>query len=63
MNSMIQVAGDFYLYHISKGLIGKRGALIALVFCLLNYRMSEIFSKTLTNGAEAVCSLIAFYYY
>lgn len=63
MNSVIQAVGDVYLYKLAKVLIGKRGALIALVFSFVNLTMTQTFTKTLTNGAEAICSLIAFYYF
>ena len=63
MNTVIQVAGDYHLYLLTERLAGKRAARIALAFSLVNFRTTDIFAKTLTNGAEAACSVIAFYYF
>ena len=43
--------------------MGKKGALIYMVYAIFNKRINEIFSRTMTNGVEAVLCLIAFYYY
>jgi len=63
MNTFIIVIGDYYLYLISKTYMGKRGAAIALLWTLFNYRINQIFLKTLTNGVESVFCTVAFYYF
>lgn len=63
MNSLIQVLGDYFLYYLANHFIGIEGAKMSLVYSLFNRRINEIFQKTLTNGAEAVFSTCALYYY
>ena len=63
MNSLIQIFGDYYLYYLAKDIAGKEGAIMSLSYTIFNRRMNEIFSKTMTNGAEASLCLAALYYY
>jgi len=63
MNCTLQVVGDYFLYFLTKHLIGREGAHIALTYSLFNQRINEIFGKTLTNGAEAAFSMCGLYYY
>ena len=34
-----------------------------MVYSLFNMRINELFSRTMTNGTEAVLAIVAFYYY
>ena len=63
MNSLIQVFGDYYLYYLTKDIVGKEGAVMALSYSIINRRMNEIFSKTMTNGAEGSLCVAALYYF
>lgn len=63
MNSLLQVLGDYFLYWLSHDLIGHEGAIITLGFSVVNRRINEIYSKTFTNGVEAIFCVIAMYYY
>lgn len=63
MNSIIQVAGDYYLFLLSNDILGKEGALMTMAYSIVNRRINEIFAKTLTNGCEAVFCVMGLYYY
>ena len=63
MNALIIALGDYYLYHLSKRFAGRQAGMISLIYMLFNFRMNNIFLKTLTNGVEAVFCMMAFYYY
>lgn len=63
MHIMIIVMGDYYLYCLSKLYLGKRGAAITLLYTLINFKINQIFTKTLTNGVESVFCTMAFYYF
>lgn len=63
MNSLLQVLGDYFLYWLSHDLIGHEGAIITLGFSVVNRRINEIYSKTFTNGVEAIFCVVAMYYY
>ena len=63
MNTLIIVVGDYFLYQLSKIYLGKRGASITLLYTLFNFRINQIFLKTLTNGVESVFCTIGFYYF
>ena len=63
MNSLIQVAGDYYLFLLSNDVLGREGALMTITYSIVNRRMNEIFAKTLTNGCEAVFCIMGLYYY
>ena len=43
--------------------MGKKGALIFCGYSVFNRRINEIFSRTMTNGVEAVLCMIGFYFY
>ena len=63
MNSLAQVFGDYFGFALAQTLIGKKGALIYMLYTLFNRRINEIFQRTMTNGVEAVLIIMAFYYY
>jgi hypothetical protein len=63
MNSIIFAAGDVFLYKLANNLLGSRGAKIALIYNLFNFKITEVFHKTLTNGAEANLAIISLYFY
>jgi hypothetical protein len=63
MNTTLQVLGDYYLYLLAKQTLGRDGALMALIYSLMNQRINEIMGKTLSNGAEAAFSIGGLYYY
>jgi len=63
MNAIIQVMGDYFLFHLANDMIGKQGALMTIVYALLNKRINEIFQKTLTNGCEAAFCVMGLYYF
>ena len=63
MNSIIIVLGDYYSFIFTKRLIDKKCALIFMVYSLFNKNINTIFGRTMTNGAEAVFCMMAFYYY
>jgi hypothetical protein len=43
--------------------MGKKGAVIFCGYSLFNQRINELFSRTMTNGVEAVLCMVAFYFY
>ncbi len=63
MNSLIIVLGDYYSFRFTETFINKKCALIFIIYSLFNKNINEIFGRTMTNGAEAVFCMIAFYYY
>ena len=63
MNSLIQVAGDYFLFLLSNDVLGREGALMTMTYAIVNRRLNEIFAKTLTNGCEAVFCVMGLYYY
>ena len=63
MNSIIQVIGDYFGFGLAQKLMGKRGAVIFMVYSLFNRRINEIFQRTMTNGVESVLSMAAFFFY
>ncbi len=63
MNSIIIVFGDYYSYLFTLRLLNKKCALIFMVYSLFNKNINGIFGRTMTNGAEAVFCMMAFYYY
>ena len=63
MHCLLIVVGDYYMYHVAKMFIGKRGAAVTMLYLLFNFTINQIFSKTLTNGAESVFCQMAFYYF
>ena len=63
MNTIIIVIGDYYLYRLSGLYLGKKGATLTLLYTLFNFRINQIFLKTLTNGVESVFCTIGFYYF
>ena len=63
MNSLLQLVGDYYLYKLAKQFLGTNGAKISLVYVLFNATINQIFSKTLTNGAETAFSMAGLYYF
>ena len=63
MHVIIIVIGDYYLYHLSKIYLGRRGAALTLLYTMFNFRINQIFSKTLTNGVESVFCTMSFYYF
>lgn len=63
MNCLILALGDFYLYKLANKFLGKDGAALALLYSLFNWKINDIFTKTLTNGVESVFCIMALYYY
>ena len=63
MNSIIQVTCDYYLFLLANDILGKEGALMTITYSIVNRRINEIFSKTLTDGCEAVFCIMGLYYY
>jgi phosphatidylinositol glycan class B len=63
MNTIIVVLGDYYSYKLTKRLINRKCALIFLLNSLIDKDINLIFLRTMTNGIEAVLSIIAIYYY
>ena len=63
MHSLLIVLGDYFMYPLAKMYIGKRGAAVTILYLLFNFKINQIFSKTLTNGVESVFCQMAFYYF
>ena len=63
MNCLLQVLGDVFLYKLAKIFLGKEGATMTLSYSLFNRRINEIFQKTLTNGTEAIFSIVGLYFF
>jgi hypothetical protein len=63
MNALLQLLGDYYGFILTERLVNKKCAMIFLTYCLTNSRITELFSRTFTNGMEASFATIAFYYY
>ena len=55
--------GDLFLYLLAKRMIAKDGALIALMYSLVNQKINDIFMKTFSNGAEAALCMCGLYYF
>lgn len=63
MNTLIQVACDYFTHKLAKRLIGPRGAKVALVFSLFNYETNLILQKTLTNNPETAFTVAGLYFF
>jgi len=63
MNTIIIVLGDYYLYKLSQKFLGKKGASLTLLYMLFNFRINQIFLKTLTNGIESVFCTLGMYFF
>ena len=63
MNCLVLMIGDCYLYKLANVTLGRQGATLALLYSLFNWRINEIFQKTLTNGVESVFCVMGLYYY
>jgi len=63
MNSFIQASGDFFAFALVERMVNKKCALIFMAYSLFNMRINELFMRTMTNGTEAVFTLVAFYYF
>ena len=63
MNSIIIIIGDYYSFIFTERILNKKCALIHMVYSLFNKNINAIFGRTMTNGAEAVFCIMAFYYY
>lgn len=62
MNSILQFIGDYFGFKLAERLINKKVAMIFLSYSLFNARINELFQRTMTNGAEASCVVVAFYH-
>ena len=63
MNLIIIVLGDIFSFLFTKRLLNTKCAIIFLIYSLFNEIINNVFNRTMTNGAEAVFSVIALYYY
>jgi hypothetical protein len=63
MNTLLQVLGDYYLFHLAHDIMGRDGAIMTLGYSIFNRRICEIGLKTLTNGVEADFCIVALYHY
>lgn len=62
-NMVVFVASDIFLYKLADLLLGRRPAKIALMYCLVNTRMNELFHKTSPHVAEYGLTMVALYYF
>lgn len=62
-NMVVFVVSDIFLYKLADSILGKRPAKIAMLYCLVNSRMNELFHKTMPHVAEYGLTMIALYYY
>lgn len=63
MNGILQTMGDYFGFLLAERLINNKTAMIFLSYSLFNARINELFSRTMTNGAEATCAMLAFYHF
>lgn len=63
MNALLQATGDYFSFALAERLLGKKCACIFAAYNLFNKEVFKICGKPLTNGAEVVFCMMAFYYF